>query len=185
MSFEVEIIKDKILSKSEVTLAEDFCELCQPLKDLTEILSSRNYVSVSMIFPAIYTLIFHELDQIQLRTVQISNLRDELIKSLRGRFSHIFNDNFYVAATFLSFKYRNLSFIKDECSKEVYLNKAKNYVIKLNGKLNEKLENSQSISSTQQSNISVTQRCSSDTQDNTPLVKVSKQGRRLFNKRNK
>ncbi|CAF1062995.1 unnamed protein product [Brachionus calyciflorus] len=133
MSYEQvnQTIRDKVLNASESMLAEDYCDLMESLKDLTEILSARNYVTMSIIFPALFALINYELINIKLETIIIQNLRDQLLNSLRWRFNYLFEDDAFIASTYLNYRYKNLSFIKDKDLKDIYKIRAKNFIIKI------------------------------------------------------
>lgn len=133
MSYEQvnQTIRDKVLNASESMLAEDYCDLMESFKDLTEILSARNYVTMSIIFPALFALINYELINIKLETIIIQNLRDQLLNSLRWRFNYLFEDDAFIASTYLNYRYKNLSFIKDKDLKDIYKIRAKNFIIKI------------------------------------------------------
>ncbi len=58
MSFEPEnsTIRDRMLNQSDLRLLEEFLVVFQCLKDITEILSGRTYVTISLIFPLLYAI---------------------------------------------------------------------------------------------------------------------------------
>ncbi|CAF1130762.1 unnamed protein product, partial [Brachionus calyciflorus] len=146
------VIKDKVPSHVEFTIIEEYCLLFEKIKDLTEILSGSNYTTISIVFPAIFTLVNYELDCLDLRTYEIKKLKTELVNSLKGRFSFVLNSDLYLAATFLNIKYKNLTFVKDLKLRESYLTRAKQFIIDI---YNENFNTRQSqISSSPLSNIS-------------------------------
>ncbi len=54
------IIKLTTPSENEWNILEELCELLEPLKDLTTSLSASKYVTISLLYPAIYNLINYE-----------------------------------------------------------------------------------------------------------------------------
>lgn len=89
---------------------------------------------MSLIFPTIYALVKYELDNIVLKNYEIKKIRNELVRCLKGRFKHVFEDDIYIASTVLNWKYKNLKFIKDDAERIMYLNRAKKYLTNFNNK---------------------------------------------------
>ncbi|CAF1042197.1 unnamed protein product, partial [Brachionus calyciflorus] len=119
---------DKVPSHVEFTNIEEYCLLFEKIKDLTEILSGSNYSIITIVFPAIFSLVNYELDCLDLRTYEIKKLKTELVNSQKGRFSFVLN------------------------IKKSYLTRAKQFIIDI---YNENFNSRQSqISSSPLSNIS-------------------------------
>ena len=57
-----EIIKQNIPNENEWLVLEELWELLEPLKELTTILSGSKYVTISLIYPAIYTLLYQAMN---------------------------------------------------------------------------------------------------------------------------
>lgn len=85
-------IRLNILTEDEFEIIDDFCSLLRPLKELTEFLSGRKYVTCSILYPAIYSLINLHLDMPDLKTPILISLKEELKRTLTNRFRYLFNE---------------------------------------------------------------------------------------------
>ena len=50
---------------------------------------------------------------LEISNINISELKEELCKSLNARFTNVRNDKIFATATLLNFKFRRFEFIKD------------------------------------------------------------------------
>ena len=133
-------IVDENLSKYlpsafELEILGELCDLLQPLKELTYLFSGSSYVSMSFLFPALYSLINYNYTSMEFEFSQTEILKQELLRALNGRFNYLANNDVYVAATFLDFKFRKFLFVKEDDKREEYLDTAKTYLKKLNNKI--------------------------------------------------
>ncbi|CAF1027994.1 unnamed protein product [Brachionus calyciflorus] len=133
LSYEPEnsTIKDKVLDNSEIKQMEEFMKLFEIFRDITEILSGQLYVTILLIFPIIYSLMNYELHELSINSYELRKIRTELINSLKNRFYFIFEEEIFIASTFLNYRYKDFSFIRDFQDRQDYLAKAKNYLHKI------------------------------------------------------
>ena len=71
------------------------------------------YVSISILYPVIYNLLNFQLPSLEISNINLSELKEELCKSLNARFTYVWNDKIFAIATLLDFKFRRFEFIKD------------------------------------------------------------------------
>ena len=112
--------------------------ILKPLKDITCDLSGSKYVTASMLFPAIYTLVNYELatvfDDIEKSRVpaEIETIRLKLISCLKQRFDFLLNNNdtskVYWAMTFLDCRFKGFSFISKIEERKAKLQIAKEFL---------------------------------------------------------
>ena len=114
-------IKDYVPSEQEFSLINDYWDLLFPLKSLTVMMSGHKYCTVSLIYPAIYKLIYFELNEIELTTMQCIKLKESLISSLVARFQYLFDDESYIACTFLDFRMKNFDVLNDENKAQILI----------------------------------------------------------------
>ena len=108
------IIKLTTPSENEWNILEKLCELLEPLKDLTTSLSASKYVTISLLYPAIYNLINYEFPNMTFKNESIIALLEDLLYSLKNRFKLVLEDDFFVVATYLNFRFKKFEFIKDK-----------------------------------------------------------------------
>ena len=132
MSLEPEhfCIKKHVPTDNEFNILDDLCLLLHPLKEISIIFSGRFYNTISLLFPSIFYLINNELDEITIVNDEIEKLRETLKASLRKRFRFVFNNDLFLAATFLNYNYRKFEFINDFNERSIKLNKAKQFINK-------------------------------------------------------
>ena len=124
-------IANYVPSNDEFAILHGLCDLLQPINDITVMLRSSSYTSISSVFPAFYYLITHYLPEYTNEETHVETIRDELFYSLEHRFAFVLDSDIYKAATFLDVQYRQLSFIKDEVVKKSTINEAKRCITKI------------------------------------------------------
>lgn len=117
-----------MLTELEFETMDELCNLLQPLKDFTLLLSGSKYPTISMLYPCVTTL-KNELDVIEFRCDKLQILKESLSHSLGGRFQYILNEPIFLASTFLDFKFKKFEFIKDETLRERGLVKVNQFLI--------------------------------------------------------
>ena len=122
-------IKDHVPKENEFTLIEELIDLLEPLNELTTNLSGKKYVSIFIIYPAIYSFINSVFPNFHPKNLEISNLKEEILKSLKARFSFIFENNFFKACTYLHYKYKKFEFVSNIEERNKHRVDAKNYII--------------------------------------------------------
>ena len=109
---------------SEFKTIDELCDLLKPLKDLTVLLSGSEYCTINFLFPTIYNLTVNIYPEMNFHCIEIKNLKDELIKNLSGRFKYLYENDIFLAATFLDFQFKKFEFIKNEDSRRTAVDKA-------------------------------------------------------------
>lgn len=89
-------IKNYVPTDDEFDLLEEFCFLLEPMYEITQTFSGSKFITTSLLFPAVYSLINHELPNIELHNNHIKLLRSELLKSIKGRFKYCLDDDFFL-----------------------------------------------------------------------------------------
>lgn len=110
-------------------ILEDILKLLEPLKEITTVLSARNYVVVTHLYPSLYNLIYQELEDLELQTDEGSKLKSILIESLKKRFSYLLNGRLFKGLTFLDTDYKHFEFITDITERTTQLGQAKEFLI--------------------------------------------------------
>lgn len=128
-------IKDSVPTDVEFDMLNELCDLLFPLKNLTVMLSGQKYCTISFLFPTIYKLINYDLNEINLSYIQCIALRDELLERLNGRFAYVFNNDLFIACTFMDFRMKNFEFVNNLEERKELLQKAKTKVIEFYTKL--------------------------------------------------
>ena len=132
---EIKSIKSNVPNEADFIVLNELCILLQPLKDLTEMLSVSKYVSISILYPVIYNLLNFQLPSLEISNINLSELKEELCKSLNARFTYVWNDKIFATATLFDFKFRRFEFIKDnETLRLKTVKDAKEYLIELYNK---------------------------------------------------
>jgi hypothetical protein len=135
-------------SEEELVALKYFMRLLRPLKDITYDLSGSKYVTASMVYPAIYTLVNHELVNVfasnELSRVppEIKIIQSKLINSLKSRFGFLLNntenpemENTFLALSFLDCRFKSFNFISDLDEREKKLQLAKEFLLSLHENL--------------------------------------------------
>ena len=117
-------------NEDEFFLLEDLVKILDPLKEITTVLSARNYVVITHLYPFIYNLINEELESISLVTDEVKTLKNCLIESLKKRFMYLLNDPLFKAITFLDSDYKKFEFVKDDSERLNHIREAKDFLIK-------------------------------------------------------
>ena len=121
-------IQKYVPDNNEFKILEQLSLLLQPLKEITTIFSGRSYNTISLLYPSIHYLINGGLKEVSLSNPMILNLRENLESSLRTRFRYLFNNEIFIAATFLNYKYRKFEFVRDDHERINLLKKCKQYI---------------------------------------------------------
>nr|XP_047144767.1 zinc finger BED domain-containing protein 4-like [Hydra vulgaris] len=128
ISIEFQNIKDYLPTATEFKVLEDLCDLLHPIKELTKFFSGKKYVTVTFLFPTLYSLLNEILESQPIFTELVKTFQKELLRSLKGRFKYIFASDFFLAATFLDFKFRKFEFIKNDIYRYECISKAKMFI---------------------------------------------------------
>lgn len=102
---------------------------------MTVSLSGRDYITISILFPFIYNLVNFQLKNINLKIEDVRAVKDELIESLNKRFLYIFQNDIFLASTFLDFRFKKFEFIKNQNERVSYLDKAKRFLNDFNDQI--------------------------------------------------
>ena len=122
-------LKEYVPNEQEFLLINDYCDLLFPLKNLTTLMSGQRYCTISILFPAIYKLINFEINEVELKTNQCLKLKEILISSLEARFNYLFEDDTFLACTFLDFRMKNFDFLNNEVKANLFINRSKKRII--------------------------------------------------------
>jgi hypothetical protein len=115
-------------TSDEFEFIDEFCNLLEPLKDFTVLLSAKKYVTICFLYPLIYSLLNGTLSNIELHSQDLLDIREVLLDSIRQRFDYIFKNNVFLASTFLDYNYKNFDFLRDDEKKKNAFNLAKNFL---------------------------------------------------------
>jgi hypothetical protein len=96
----------------EFELIKEFCKLLKPLKDLTKLLSGKNYLTINHLYPAVHNFMRYEYTEMDFKKEQINELKSELKKLLSKRFKYVLTFGLFQAITFLDPQYKKFEFIK-------------------------------------------------------------------------
>ena len=138
----------------EYDMLEDLTKILEPLKELTTVLSARNYVVITHLYPSIYNLIFQELNSIPLVTAEVKILSKSLADSLKKRFSFLLKNSMFKAITYLDHDYKKFEFIQNSVERFKQINEAKEFLVSFYEKNKDKYNKSDQNSSPLQSNSS-------------------------------
>ena len=111
------------------------CDLLEPLKELTTVLSAQQYVTLSILYPAVYNLIHYSVPYQEFQSEQINTVKQELLISLKNRLNHVLENDLFLALTYktINFNFKNFEFIKDIINRELHIDRAKEYLRYRNG----------------------------------------------------
>ena len=109
------------ITSDEFEFIDEFCNLLEPLKDFTVLLSAKKYVTISFLYPLIYSLLNGTLSNIELHSQDLLDIREVLLDSIKQRFDYIFKNNVFLASTFLDYNYKNFDFLQDDEKKRMLL----------------------------------------------------------------
>ncbi|XP_065681569.1 zinc finger BED domain-containing protein 4-like [Hydra vulgaris] len=128
ISIEFPNIKDYLPTATEFKMLEDLCDMLHPIKELTKLFSGNKYVTVAFLFPTLYSLLNGILELQPIFTELVKTFQKELLRSLKECFKYIFANDFFLAATFLDFKFRKFEFIKNDIYRYECISKAKMFI---------------------------------------------------------
>ena len=74
-------------------------------------------------------MIYYELPDMTLSSLDVSSLRNELIRELKGRFQYVLDSDLCLAATLLDFRFKRVEFIRDIVTRQNNITKAKDLII--------------------------------------------------------
>ena len=89
---------------------------------------------MSILYPAIYSLVNKERLSVQMVTSEMAELRDELIDILRRRFYYVLDDRvneLYIMACFLDVRYKTFEFLRVPELQDVYISRVREGLAKL------------------------------------------------------
>ncbi|CAF0998944.1 unnamed protein product, partial [Brachionus calyciflorus] len=67
-------IVDYVPNDDELDKIEELCNVLQPLKELTTVLSAKKYVAINHLFPAVYNFINQEFKSMTFQNNQVENI---------------------------------------------------------------------------------------------------------------
>jgi hypothetical protein len=107
---------EKLTVPDNMELLSEVIDLLQPLKEVTVLFSTSDFVSISFLFPAIFTLIEYTIPGFDFKFSHTKILKEELLRTIKDRFDYINQDQneFIKVAAFLDFRYKKFHFIHDE-----------------------------------------------------------------------
>jgi hypothetical protein len=149
---------EKLTVPDNMELLSEVIDLLQPLKEVTVLFSTSDFVSISFLFPAIFNLIEYTVPGFDFKFSHTKILKEELLRTIKGRFDYINQDQnvFIKVAAFLDFRYKKFHFIHDETLRNEQLSLVKKFLIefdqKLYSKSTETSTNSQNDSNTNNNN---------------------------------
>lgn len=119
----------ELLTDLELVIIEDLIVLLDPFLEMTKLVSGSKYVTISVVLPAITTL----LECLALFEPTKGNefLRDVAVKmfdNLNDRTTKHFENRLMLAATFMDPRYRNFKFIKDQSDRDIAIFRAEAYI---------------------------------------------------------
>ncbi|CAF1116182.1 unnamed protein product [Brachionus calyciflorus] len=118
-------ISNYVSNESDYEAIEELCTILDPLKELTTIFSSRNYVSITHLFPTIYYFLNKEFESIVFKNEKVERLKEILIESLEKRFKYLFKNDVFKAITYLDPSYKNFEFISDSFDRKTIITETK------------------------------------------------------------
>ena len=146
-------------NESEINALKCFLRLLRPLKDITYDLIGKNYVTASMIYPAMHTLIHFDLEnaftdqETQEVPSEILAINQIIKKSLKERFAFLFDgketEKLFLSLTYLDCRFKSLSFIQNIDERKKKLQLVKEYLVSIHEDLQKEksIQNSQASSS--------------------------------------
>jgi len=80
---------EKLTVPDNMELLSEEIDLLQPLKEVTVLFCTSDFVSISFLFPAIFNLIVPGFD---FKFSHTKILKEELLRTIKGRFDYINQD---------------------------------------------------------------------------------------------
>ena len=116
-------------------IISDLIKLLKPFQELTLLISASEYVTSSIVLPAVTRLMeVLMLYEASNGTIFLETLAKEIHDYLSSRTKTYFDDKLLLTATYLDPRYRSLSFIKDEFSRNRALFDASSHIKTLSRK---------------------------------------------------
>lgn len=132
ISKDVEIKKKyshELLSYEDLEIIGDLIQLLKPFQELTVFISASQYVTSSIVLPAVTrlmeVLILYESNN---GTTFLSDLAVRMHDDLKDRTKTYFDNKLLLAATYMDPRYRSLLFIKDNNTRNRALFDASSYI---------------------------------------------------------
>ena len=119
----------ELLSENELNIVEDLIFLLQPFLEITKLLSASEYVTSSIIIPAV-TRLTKCLQNF--KSIHGNNFIEEIASSMQNdlkvRSQVYFENSLLIAATFMDPRYRSFKFIEDQDKRDQTFSIAYNYI---------------------------------------------------------
>lgn len=104
----------ELLSYAELEIVGDLIQLLKPFQELTVLISGSQYVTSSIVLPAVTRLMeMLMLYEPNNGTEFLRDLAVQMHDDLQDRTKNYFDNKLLLTATYLDPRYRSLSFIKD------------------------------------------------------------------------
>ena len=131
LNVENKTIKPFVPDENEFSVLDDLSNLLEPLKELTTSFSGKLYSTITCLYPCIYWMINGGLSDIKLVNECLVKLRLDLIDSIKKRFKYVFDNNLFIASTFMNYKFKKFEFVSDIDERANLISIAKHYIIDL------------------------------------------------------
>ena len=131
LNVENKTIKPFVPDENEFSVLDDLSNLLEPLKELTTSFSGKLYSTITCLYPCIYWMINGGLSDIKLVNECLVKLRLGLIDSIKKRFKYVFDNNLFIASTFMNYKFKKFEFVSDIDERANLISIAKHYIIDL------------------------------------------------------
>ena len=131
LNIENKTIKPFVPDENEFSVLDDLSNLLEPLKELTTSFSGKLYSTITCLYPCIYWMINGGLSDIKLVNECLVKLRLGLIDSIKKRFKYVFDNNLFIASTFMNYKFKKFEFVSDIDERANLISIAKHYIIDL------------------------------------------------------
>ena len=122
-------LKDAYPSEDEFAIISDLSKLFEFLKGLSVELSKLKYTNCSLLFPSIYSYL-QSLNEISLKTSEISSLKYKLIESIKRNFNYLLEENaeLFLAISFLDYRFKHFKFLNNEILADFYHQKVRQFL---------------------------------------------------------
>ena len=131
LNIENKTIKPFVPDENEFSVLDDLSNLLEPLKELTTSFSGKIYSTITCLYPCIYWMINGGLSDIKLVNECLVKLRLGLIDSINKRFKYVFDNNLFIASTFMNYKFKKFEFVSNIDERANLISIAKHYIIDL------------------------------------------------------
>ena len=126
----------ELLSESELNIVEDLIELLQPFLEITKLLGASDYVTSSIILPAV-TRLSKCLEEYKSKHNNkfIKDIANSMRLDLNTRTKVYFDNPLLVSATFMDPRFRSLKFIADLTKRDLAFTTATSYIRNVSSKI--------------------------------------------------